>query len=231
MLVKAWLVAILGAAGVGVAAVAAKAAKEGTLAGAQGNVPVPLTKDLLAKYGLTNPRDNIATFASDSFDSMRVQYGKYTNCPKYLKGQGGPGAGTSIASELDSAAQAIPIVGGFISEVGSFFTGVFAHHAAAVKNERTDLCAASLSWNQSMDDFDRTIAGGNLTVAQAEQALTALYNSASQMVAPVAKGCPSPSARGSAAAAGNEACIVLRIIQGISEKRLAQLGVAGEIPS
>ena len=227
---KAWLIGLLAAVGVGGVAVAAEAAKKGTIAGARGNVPIPSTPELVQKYGLNNPHDNILTFASDSFDSMRVQYSKYTNCPEYLQGQGGPGAGYSIAGEASQAVSAIPVVGGLISEVTQFFTNIFAHHAQAVQNERTDLCGVSLSWNMSMDDFDRTIANGNLTAAQAEEALTALYNSAAQTASRVAQGCPPPTARGTAAAMGNEACVVLRIIQGISEKRLAQLGVVGEIP-
>lgn len=220
-------------AGVALLAVARGAKAAGLAGGAgAGSIPVPSDSSLIQKYGIFNPSHNILLLAQQSLASMRIQYAaQTTSCKATLEGEqvnpiGMAGTAINMAAQ---AAQFIPVVGGPISQVISAIGSVFDHHREAAAREQATLCAATYAANKTLDQFDAWIADGQLAASQAQAALETIYQRLVQSDAPVAQGCPPSSATGGAANRGNEACIVNRVFQAIAEKRLAQLGIVGNV--
>lgn len=189
-------------------------------------IAVPSDSSLVSKYGLTNPKDNIQNFALTSLGAMRIQYAQFT--PSCAGGSQTSGAARVMGTVQGFISQ-VPVVGNFLGDAVGFITSIFDHHAQAVAKEQSTLCAATFAFNQAMDSFDQALAGGQYQASDAPSAYQGLFEKLVFMTAAVAQGCPSTSARGTGAAAGNEACVVNRIGQAILEKRLAQLGVGGEV--
>lgn len=190
------------------------------------SLPVPSDDSLIDKYGVRNPKHGITALAQMSLESMRIQYAKQT--PSCAQGSRPPTA-TRAMGVVQGFVSQIPVVGNFLGDAVGFITSIFDHHAQAVAREQSTICASTFAFNQAMDSFDQALAAGQYDASSAPAVYEALFQRLVQMNAAVAQGCPPTSARGSAAAHGNEGCLVDRIGQAIIEKRLAQLGVGGEV--
>lgn len=224
----------------GVAALAlfALSAKAGGIPGISSSVPIPSDDSLIQKYGIFNPTHNILLLAQQSLQTMRIQYAaQTTSCGQQPSGgisdfglaNQGVQIGTQIAEGISSATKAIPLVGGIVSDVVSVIGSLFDGHAQAAAREQATLCAATAAVNQTLDQIDALVSSGQLSSSQYQSAFQTVYTKLVQMDASVAQGCPPSTATGAAANKGNEACIVNRVFQAIAEKRLAQLGIVGQV--
>lgn len=215
----------------------AVAAKAGGIPGVTSAVPIPSDDSLIQKYGIFNPAHNILLLAQQSLQTMRIQYAAQTKSCSAQPASGGISdfglanqgiqVGTQIVEGISQATNAIPVIGGLVSDVVSVIGGLFDGHAKAAAREQATLCAATAAVNQTLDQFDQMVSSGQLSSSQYKPALQTIYSRLAQMDAGIAQGCPPSTAIGAAANKGNEACIVNRVFQAIAEKRLAQLGVVG----
>jgi hypothetical protein len=106
-----------------------------------------------------------------------------------------------------------PIVGGIvvaIAGISELFTAIFGHHAAAVKKERSILCAAVPAANQSLQLVDQAIQAGQATPDQAPAALDNIVSGFQQAVQPIIHGAD-PMASGEC----NAACVMLSELRAI----------------
>lgn len=114
-------------------------------------------------------------------------------------GSGGIGAaGTALAGVLSVAGWAV-FGAGLVLAPLSF---ILAHHAKAVAIEQNDLCGIFREVNPLFDDIDAQFYAGNITMAQASQALSNLRGGVQQALAGIRKEC-------------NAACIEEHILDGL----------------
>lgn len=123
----------------------------------------------------------------------------------------GASAGASIGGQLSSsfftsgfgtALKAVPIAGAIASVVLAPLSFISANHAKAIAVEQGDLCSMANAVNVHLDDIDNQFNMGNISQAQASQALQNLKNGAMQIVQPVYKEC-------------NAACYELHFLDGL----------------
>lgn len=88
------------------------------------------------------------------------------------------------------AAAAIPVAGAIIAAAGiavQFISMIFAHHAAAAKQEQQLGCAAISAANNSLSLIDQAVNAGQITPDAADAALDELVRQFSSYVAPSVK--------------------------------------------
>jgi hypothetical protein len=106
-----------------------------------------------------------------------------------------------------------PIVGGIVLAVAGLselFGAIFGHHAKAVAKERSILCAAVPSANQSLQLIDQAVSSGQATPQQAIAALDSMVSGFQQAIAPIIHGA-NPMSSGEC----NAACVMLSCLRGV----------------
>lgn len=98
--------------------------------------------------------------------------------------------GAIAASTAALAGAAIMGVGAVIGIIGV----IFAHHAAAVRQEQQLGCAAIGAWNNSISLIDRAVANGQMTPEAASAGMDELYSKISSYIAPAVSHSPFCSA-------------------------------------
>jgi hypothetical protein len=129
-------------------------------------------------------------------------------------------AGAQIGASIAKASiSALPLVGAAIGIFEAAYQLGFGHHAAAVKAEQNTLCNAVPLANQYMDQLDAAYRKGQLSGAQLNAALEALFAKFVQLVQGIIK--PQPFAIQTAEQQHicNAACVYARALRGIIDAK------------
>jgi hypothetical protein len=99
---------------------------------------------------------------------------------------GGEAAATAAGL---GALNAIPIIGTIAAAALLPFMIITAHHAAAVAKEQGTLCACTGAINQWLDTIDAAVAGGQVSPAEGNTAMSNLEAQFEQCVSPISAAC------------------------------------------
>lgn len=139
----------------------------------------------LASLTLAPTGDNCSGFSSSnvSFASLTGLAG--TGASAGIAAAGIIGGAGSAAAGIASVA--VPVIGIGVA-VASLIIGIFAHHAAKVKEQAQLDCAMTAACNNAWSEIASAIQQGQLTAAQALSAFETTYSQAAALVAPMSNG-------------------------------------------